>query len=198
MEKKSFMAPSLSPTPSAPFPDAGEIRLLVSGGPLWVLVHERMAREILEGRPVILLCADNGLDTDLLVRKAREAGHSPESLLSCLYVSRAFTVHQLLATVTGRLEREREKSGSDLVVLSGILPLFSDAAIPSGESLRLLGALLDSFKNLARKGLRILLPVPLPIAPGRRAKSVLSPVLHAASLVETALRTPAGFLPVRI
>jgi hypothetical protein len=146
-----------------------------------------MAHELLLPRPVILICGDNGLSTDFLVRKAKNAGEPPESLLSRLYVSRAFTIHQFLRTVVDRLEGALERNGSELAILSGILPLFSDAAVPSRESGRVLATLLGTLDGLSRKGVRILLPLTIPSPLPWQAKSVLSAVFHAASQVETVI-----------
>lgn len=186
--------------PSGAFPispprTSGELRLLLSRPPLWTLIHERMASELLHGRSLVLICGDNGLSTDFLARRAKNAGQSPELLLSCLRVSRAFTVHQLLAAVTRHLETEVERSGANMAVLSGLLPLFSEAAIPSRESSRILGALIRSLESLSLKNLRILLPVALPLPLSRQAKSVISALFHAANQVETVLCLPSPSFP---
>jgi hypothetical protein len=182
-------------SPISPPHTSGELRLLLSGTPLWTLLHERMASELLHGRSLVLICGDNGLSTDFLVRKAKNAGQSPELLLSRLRVSRAFTVHQLLAAVTRHLEAEMGRSGASMAVISGLLPLFSEAAIPCRESGRILGALVRSLESLSRKNLRILLPVALPLPISRQAKSVISGLFRAASQVETVLCLPSPSFP---
>ena len=133
-----------------------------------------LAKELLRGQKAILLSADNRFRPDLLMQKAREAGQTPENVLSRLLISRAFTIHQLQETISDRLEPALQESGATLVVVTGILPLFADEAVETREAFRVLEILLESLKRLARSDRRILAPVLLPLPPSRRARTLFA------------------------
>lgn len=126
-----------------------------------------MADEMMAGGAVIFLCGDNRFSPDLFVRRAREAGRPPHALLSRLLLSRAFTIHQLLATVRLPLERELARTDARMVVLTGLVPLFLGAAVPLRESRRVFCEILHLLTAHSLRGIRIVLPVspPLPETP---------------------------------
>ena len=133
-----------------------------------------LAREILRGQTAVLLSADNRFRPDVLIQKARDAGRTPESLLSRLLFSRAFTIHQLQETISDRLEPALRQSGATLVVVTGVLPLFADEAVEAREAFRVLDVLLKSLQSLSRADRKILMPVVLPLPPSRRARTLFA------------------------
>lgn len=149
------------------------LRILPVGPSAPHKLWEVLSEEILPGRTAILVCADNRFRPDLLIKKAQQAGEPPDDILSRLHIARAFTIHQLLATVSDRLEGEILRTRSTLVAVSGVLPLFSDATVPSLEALGVLEQLLLTMDRLSRQGVRILIPIETPPPPSRRARSVL-------------------------
>ena len=165
-------APDTSfPIPS-PEPIRGNIRIFVPHSTSPDALSSYLADEILRGQTAILVSADNRFRPDVLIQRAREAGRAPASVLSRLHLSRAFTIHQLRETVSDRLEPALLRSGATLVVVAGVLPLFADEAVEPREAFRVLEILLKSLQKLATPDRRILMPIPLPLPPSRRARTL--------------------------
>ena len=99
---------------------------------------------------VAFLCGDNLFDADFLMREGQRQGLSPSFVLSRIRVARMFTLHQLAASVRSRLERLLSQERVSGLMISGIVPLFSEERIPRREAERLLDETFGSLKALLR------------------------------------------------
>ncbi len=87
---------------------------------------------------VLLLDGNNSFSPYPLVQLAKEMGHDPEHFLSSLFVSRAFTCHQMASLVFNQLHREIAQHQPRLVILAGPLETFYDESVPFIEAKNLL------------------------------------------------------------
>lgn len=170
-------------------PSRGGLRILPDAPSAPPNLWESLSDEILTGGTAILVCADNRFRPDFLIIKARQAGIPPEEILSRLHIARAFTIHQLLSTVSERLEAEILRTRSTLVAVSGILPLFSDEAVPAREAFAILEQLLVAMDRISRQNVRILIPVEPTPPPSRRARNILLRIRQTAGSVD---KCPGG------
>uniref|UniRef100_A0A7C3LTY8 DNA recombination and repair protein Rad51-like C-terminal domain-containing protein n=1 Tax=Leptospirillum ferriphilum TaxID=178606 RepID=A0A7C3LTY8_9BACT len=167
----------------------GGLQILPDGPSAPRKLWESLSSEILRGGTTILVCADNRFQPDFLIIKARQAGRLPEEILSRLHIARAFTIYQLLSIVSERLEAEILRTRSTLVAVSGLLPLFSDAAVPSREAFGILEQLLVTMNRISRQGVRILIPVEPTPSPSRRTRNIL---LRIRQMAVPADQPPGG------
>jgi hypothetical protein len=118
-------------------------------------------------KPVVYLDGGNSFDPFLISKVARHAGLAPEDLLKRIYISRAFTCHQMHALVVDRLAGALNEFGADVAIVSGLLNTFYDEDVRFGEAYDLLKGATAEFARLAQGGARILLACPdtkLPLA----------------------------------
>lgn len=99
---------------------------------------------------VAFLCGDNRFDADFLMREGQAQGLPPSFVLSRIRVARMFTMHQLAASVRSRLNRLLSRENVSGLMVSGIVPLFSEERIPRREAERLLEETLGSLDTLVR------------------------------------------------
>ncbi|HEY7676154.1 MAG TPA: hypothetical protein VIG69_03700 [Candidatus Methylomirabilis sp.] len=129
-------------------------RVLLLVGPALVLdLGTALAgRAALGGHRVLYLDGANAFDPYIPARMAREAGLDPRPVLDRLFVSRAFTCHQLETLMVDRLDAAIRARRPGLVVVSGWSHLFHDENVPFREALRLLEATAGSVRRLAARG----------------------------------------------
>jgi hypothetical protein len=111
-------------------------------------------------KPVVFLDGANSFDPYLISKTARMAGLVPEELLSRLYISRAFTCHQMQALVVDRLADAFRRFHTNVAIVSGLLSTFYDQDVPFNEAYDLLKAITAEFTRLAGEGAHILLACP--------------------------------------
>ncbi|RJP21301.1 MAG: hypothetical protein C4520_09815 [Candidatus Abyssobacteria bacterium SURF_5] len=136
--------------------------------------------------PVVFLDGGNSFNPYLISKLARRIGARPEELLSRVYISRAFTCHQMQALVVDRLEDALRKYSTRVAIVSGLLDTFYDQDVPFGEAYALLNSAATEFVRLAEGSARILLACPdthLPLADRQKVflsllKKVSQKVLH--------------------
>lgn len=102
----------------------------------------------------------NAFDPYALARLAKRAGRNPRELLERVYVSRAFTCHQLHALVVGRLPRAVNELPADGVVAVGLGATFHDHEVPVPEATALFGEVVQGLKRLAARGMPVLVVNP--------------------------------------
>jgi len=129
-------------------------RVLLLVGPALVLdLGTALAgRAALGGHRVLYLDGANAFDPYIPARMAREAGLDPRPVLDRLFISRAFTCHQLETMIVDRLEASLRRYRPGLVVISGWGHLFHDENVPSGEAMRLLESTAGAVRRLAAGG----------------------------------------------
>lgn len=106
----------------------------------------------------VIYCADgcNRFDAYRFSHWARCMGLDPREILSRVYLSRAFTVHQLAALATREFPRLPTKPTPPLVVVLGLESLFLDEQIPRFEREHLYKKTLNTLYILRRRGFSIL------------------------------------------
>ena len=179
----------------------------VSGEGAHFFLH-RTALALIDATSVVaFLCGDNIFDADFLIREGQRQGRSPSFVLSRIRVARMFTLHQLATSVRSRLKDLLARERVSGLVISGIVPLFSEKRIPPREAESLLAETLGSLKTLARSyPLPCLLSLPAspdpsgPESPIRRqAESACTRILHLTVSPETLRQgAPHGTHPSHI
>ncbi len=71
--------------------------------------------------------------------------------LDCINISRAFTAYQMVTLIVDALEREVERTGSELVVVSCFPDLFLDKDVWWSESLQLMKRCISTLQSVTRK-----------------------------------------------
>jgi hypothetical protein len=108
------------------------------------------------GVPLFCLDGGNAFNPYRLAVLVRREGGEPRELLDRIYVSRAYTCHQLVAsaeTLLGALIAVRPRP---MVAVLGIDRLFQDEDLPLWEREFLFGRMLDHVRALHRRGLTVL------------------------------------------
>ncbi|UCD72900.1 MAG: hypothetical protein JSW01_05495 [Candidatus Bathyarchaeota archaeon] len=100
---------------------------------------------------VLFIDAGCSFDPHSVSSFAQLQGMFPKDVLERIYVSRAFTLYQLLSLVYDWLPRAIEEYDARLVVVSSILELFTDLDVPRDELLMSFSRLSRSLSNLALK-----------------------------------------------
>jgi hypothetical protein len=113
-------------------------------------------RVVLTGRTVLYVDGANAFDPYILSALAREAGQSPKVVMQRLYLTRAFTCHQLETLIVERLPGAIARYRPGLVVISGWSHLFHDENVPTREAFRLLQNTTRRVRSLAEAGQPIL------------------------------------------
>jgi len=146
--------PPFSFLEGTPFPASflqgasGKRPLLLQGTEprLGIFTHRILACHLLDPlQPMsscIIVCGDNVFRPDILMQESRKAGTDPRTLLSRIHISRTVTIHQFHTLVLSRLGKRIADTRASLILLSGILPLFSDGAVPERESLTLFSSIM--------------------------------------------------------
>lgn len=139
------------------------------------------------GEPVLLLDGGNCFDVYPIAGAARRQRLIPESLLARLFVSRAFTCHQMTALAREGLGSGLRAYGARKAVVLGLLRTYSNEDVPGYEACALLRGALEALWSAVREGHSILIAEP-DLDPERRA--VLSPRMRAIlGVMDRGLRT---------
>ncbi len=160
---------------------------------LGIFVYRILALRLLDpaesGSSCLIVCGDNVFRSDIIVQESRNAATDPRKTLSRIRISRAVTIHQFHTLVASRLEEEIGAFRTSLILLSGILPLFSDGAISERESLALLLSIMTKLREIAlRRNIACILPVDrreaVNDARSRRLISLLESSSESGSIVD--------------
>jgi hypothetical protein len=149
------------PGPTGRVPnDAPAIRAglsLLTGPPFVLDLGTTLAgRVVLGGRTVLYVDGANAFDPYILSALAKEAGQSPKAVMQRLYLTRAFTCHQLETLIVERLPGAVARYHPGLVVISGWSHLFHDENVPAREAFRLLQNTARRIRSLTEAGQPIL------------------------------------------
>lgn len=192
------------PHPSPPGPlsrvpnDAPTTRagLSLLTGPSFVLdLGTTLAgRVVLTGRTVLYVDGANAFDPYILSALAKEAGQPPRAVMQRLYLTRAFTCHQLETLIVERLPGAIARYRPGLVVISGWSHLFHDENVPAREAFRLLQSTVRRIRALVEAGQPVLATHPEePVTPRREP---LREILARAADVIARLREEEGLILV--
>jgi len=133
------LAPSpRSATLALQIPRALTSEVLGALAPLLVAAHDR-----------VLYCADaaNRFDPYVFATQARQAALPPD-VLDRVFVSRAFTIHQLQAVVADLLPAALEQRPLPMVALLGLDELFREETLPVAERRTVLGRIAAGLRQL--------------------------------------------------
>lgn len=156
---RSFMpAPSAAPRTPLPETDGLLPALALPRGQAGHLVAALLPA-LAEGRPCYCLDGGNCFDPYVLTSQARRLGLNPKPLLERIFISRAYTCHQLLEAITSMLAPLAERPEPPLAVILGLDRLFLDDDIPLGERRRLYSRVVARIKELLQRGLPLLTAV---------------------------------------
>ena len=169
-------------------------RVILLVGPALVLdLGTALAgRAALAGHRVLYLDGANAFDPYIAARMAREASLDARTVLSRLFISRAFTCHQFETMVADRLEASLRRYRPGLVMISGWGHLFHDENVPLKEAMRLLESTACAVRRLSERGAPVLathadgpqVPRPRPVeACLARAATAVIRVAHAEGLI---------------
>lgn len=93
-------------------------------------------------------CSDLYLFSDF----ARKAGARPEKALERITISRTFTVYQLADILSRELPAMVSEYGSKLVIVSGVMTMFSDPSISETEGHRIAAAVGAGLQSVCKSG----------------------------------------------
>lgn len=136
---------------------------------LHLIYGHPMAREVgfyltaawlCQGHRAVVVDGENRFDPFVFSDAARRVARSPDRLLRNLFVSRAFTCHQLQALIVGRLIPAIRETHSRLILVVGLLASFYDEQVPQWEAERLLRPTLGRLYGLAKRGYGVLVLLP--------------------------------------
>ena len=135
--------------------------ILLQGVPFVMRLGLTMAvRSLLAGARLCWVDGVNAFDPYAVARLAKRAGRSPKELLARVYVSRAFTCHQLHALVVGRLPRAVSELPADGVVAVGLGATFHDDEVPVAEATALFDEVVRGLERLVAQGVPVLVVNP--------------------------------------
>ena len=117
-------------------------------------------RSLLAGDRLCWVDGVNAFDPYAIARLAKRAGRSPKELLARVYVSRAFTCHQLHALVIKRLPQAVSELSADGVVAVGLGATFHDHEVPLTEAAALFDEVVQALERLAAEGVPVLVVNP--------------------------------------
>ncbi|MFQ5580962.1 MAG: hypothetical protein ACE5FZ_10145 [Nitrospiria bacterium] len=193
MESLALTDPLLQEFPRSLISDVEGGLFLFYGDPSLFALSPLLAGWRLElGERVLFLDGGNCFDPYPLVAWAKRMGRNPQSFLSALFISRAFTCHQMGSLIFNQLKTGIAAHRPRLVILASPLETFYDESVPFIEAKNLLLHLLTALGQMARDRIFVVLsPFPRKMA-GRRA-FFLSHIKHRADKIFRIDR-PAGSL----
>jgi len=153
--------------------ERGRLILMTGHRGLLMLGHFLITWRLLQQEPVVVVDGANCFDVHTIGRIARANRQDPRRLLARLQISRAFTVHQLEAVITERLESRLSQEDRPLGIISGLLDTFGDKEVPHWEAQAALKKVTEKVRDLADQGHRIVLLAPdLPVSVKARERFV--------------------------
>ncbi|MFY9269758.1 MAG: hypothetical protein WAO55_08445 [Candidatus Manganitrophaceae bacterium] len=139
------------------------------------LVGWRLARQ----EQVLFLDGDNRFNPYPIAEWAKRIGADPGRFLSSIFISRAFTCHQMASLITRRLGAAIARHHPRLVLLAEPLATFYDEAIPFGERKTLLSRSIEALVRSAGEGVLIAV-LTAPPRPVPKTASLFSILRNAA------------------
>ncbi len=173
--------------------EGGKLVLFTGHRALLSLGHYLMTWRLLHREPIVFVDGANLFDVHLITRLARGLHTDVRELLMRIHLSRAFTVHQLEAVVSDRLEEALRLYGSRLCLVSGLLDTFSDEEVRLWEATRILRRVTARLRRLAAEGNRIVVLAPDPPEPAPRRGGFMPMIVKAADRVFTLSQASGAF-----
>ncbi|MEM2002092.1 MAG: hypothetical protein QXT77_05570 [Candidatus Methanomethylicaceae archaeon] len=104
-----------------------------------------------QGSPIIFIDGGNSFSPYAIAEIVRKHGFDPKEVLKMVYVSRAFTAHQLSSLVMEKLEPFAEEIEANFVLVSDIASLFFHRDLPDSEARGLFLSICMKLSRLATK-----------------------------------------------
>lgn len=120
---------------------------------------------------------------------ARLCNLDPKQVLDHIYISRAFTAHQVAALITSQLKETIEKYSAKLVIISDIAGYFLDEDITEIEAQRIFSQITNYLSNLAKEQQIIILATYLPHPQTKRNTLLHASTYSKANVVLSLRRT---------
>lgn len=134
------------------------------------------------GERVLFLDGDNRFNPYSLVALAKDTGHDPKAFLVSLFISRAFTCHQMGSLVLNQLQSGITAHLPRLVILCAPLETFYDEAVPFIEAKNLLLHIVTALGRLSPERIFVILS-PFPQKSAGRRTFFLSHIKTAAERI---------------
>ena len=106
--------------------------------------------QILKTEPILVVDGSNRFRIDHLAKMAHILGISPVLVLKHVYLSRAFTCHQMAEIICHRTYTKLKQSNSQHLVCVGLLDTFFDESIPFTEAKKLLIKTINSLNRISK------------------------------------------------
>jgi hypothetical protein len=133
--------------------------------------------------PVVWLDGGNAFNIYGIIELAKRLGLDPERVLRSIYLSRAFTCHQMSSLVLEKLWDAVKRFESKLVIISDLPRLYLESDIPREEAVKVFMLAVEELRNSPnRKDVLIL------------ATSLESPFVDGKSQVSEILASNADFI----
>ena len=120
------------------------------------------------GSNVVFIDGGNTFRLYKIARLAQLHQLNPEQVLERIFISRAFTAHQLTSLILDKLEETIKNCNAKLVVISDIAGFFLDNDIPREEAQRVYSQIVSYLSSFARKHQIILIATYLPYSGNKR------------------------------
>ncbi len=120
------------------------------------LAQKMLSRPLLARTPVVIVDGNNSFNLYLYTRMAQYFARRPEEFLQRIKISRAFTCHQMISLIE-RVEKAAEKYQTPLVLALDPLATFYDENVPLYEANKLFKQLERTLRDLAHRGLKVLM-----------------------------------------
>ncbi len=154
--------------------DQGKLIVFVGHRGLFPLGHYLMVWRLVQEDSVVVLDGANIFDLPLITQLSKSLHIDTRALLQRIHLSRAFTVHQLEAVISDRLEEALQKYGSRLCLVSGLLDTFWDEEVPLWEASRILKKVMERLRQIADQGCRVIVLAPEPPVPMSKRMGLVS------------------------
>ncbi len=171
------------------FTHNGKITLLYGDVALTRLALFGITRLAVEGREVWVVDGANSFDAYFAARLARGWGYAPETILSGVRLSRAFTCYQVHDLITRKLMLDHTTPAT--IFCLGLLETFYDEDVPLPDAVRLVKSIITRLTDLAHSGHTILITM-RELHEAFRERSVLSDLLTASTDRMSHIAAPVG------
>jgi len=121
------------------------------------------------GSNVIFIEGGNTFRLYKIARLAQLHQLNPIEILKHIFISRAFTAHQLTALIMEKLEETIKTYNPKLIVISDVAGFFLDEDVEEEEAEKVYGQVIDYLSDFANKNQVILVATYLPYGDSRRS-----------------------------
>ncbi|MBU0732281.1 hypothetical protein KKC88_05380 [Patescibacteria group bacterium] len=123
---------------------------ILSGPPAVLGQGMQEAVHILANEPILVIDGSNRFRMDHLAKMARILHVPPHKVLKNVYLSRAFTCHQMTELICRRTYTALREKNSQHLILTGLLDTYYDENISFTEAKKLLERTIASLKRISK------------------------------------------------